>query len=202
MRFHPGPAQVKHWLESGAIGQVLSARLQTGSYLPRWRPQTDYRQSYSSSTTWGGAVLDCIHELDLALWLLGKARLAAALTRPAASLGLETDGLAEILLEHAGGAISSVHLNFVQRNYRRGIQVIGSAGSIEWEWSAARADLYGPEGEVIESAPHPMEWQVNDMYLDELRHFLTCVQAGRQTVNPLAAAADTLRLALAVRSPQ
>ncbi len=200
MRFHPGPAQVKRWLEAGAIGQVLSARIQTGSYLPRWRPQLDYRQSYSASSVWGGAVLDCIHELDLASWLLGEARVTAAITRPAASLGLETDGLAEILLEHAHGAVSNVHLNFVQRNYRRSLQIIGSTGSLEWEWTAARADWYGPDGEVIESVPQPPGWQVNHMYLDELQHFLTCVQSGEATVNPLATAAATLCLALAVRS--
>jgi predicted dehydrogenase len=202
MRFHPGPAQVKRWLAAGAIGHVLGARIQTGSYLPRWRPWCDYRQSYSASPTWGGAVLDCIHELDLALWLLGEARVAAAITRPASSLGLETDGLAEILLEHVSGVVTNVHLNFVQRNYRRGIQIIGSTGSIEWEWSTARADLYGPDGEVVESVPQPMDWQVNHMYLDELRHFLTCVRTGAPTVNPLAAATGTLRLALAVRSKQ
>ncbi len=200
MRFHPGPAQVKHWLESEAIGCVLGARFQTGSYLPRWRPQSNYRQSYSASSTWGGAVLDCIHELDLAVWLLGEAQLAAAVTRPAASLGLATDGLAEILLEHTSGAVSNVHLNFVQRNYRRGIQIIGSTGSIEWEWSTARADLYGPDGAVMASIPQPTEWQVNQMYLDELQHFLTCVQTHEPTVNPLAAAMHTLRLALAARS--
>jgi predicted dehydrogenase len=200
MRFHPGPAQVKAWLTDQAIGDVLGSRLQTGSYLPRWRPQSDYRQSYSASPAWGGAVLDCIHELDLALWLFGKARLVAAITRPATSLGLATDGLAEILLEHTGGVVSNVHLNFVQRNYRRSIQIIGSTGSIEWDWTAGRADLYGPTGEVSASTPQPANWSVNLMYLDELKHFLTCVQTGVSTVNPLDSAADTLRLALAARS--
>jgi predicted dehydrogenase len=202
MRFHPGPAQVKRWLEASAVGQVLSARLQTGSYLPRWRPGQDYHQSYSASPVHGGAVLDCIHELDLALWLFGEARVAAAITRPAVSLGLETDGLAEILLEHASGAVSNVHLNFVQRNYRRGLQIIGSAGSIEWEWSAARAYWYGPEGDVVESVAQPADWLVNQMYLDELQHFLTCVQTTMPTINPLDTATETLRLALTVRSKQ
>ena len=54
MRFHPGPLQVKQWLDAGVVGQVLSARLHTGSYLPRWRPQQDYRQSYSASPCGAG----------------------------------------------------------------------------------------------------------------------------------------------------
>ena len=76
MRFHPGPMAVKRLLDGDAIGQPLSARIQTGSYLPRWRPAHDYRQSYSASPEQGGAILDCIHEIDLALWFFGPARLA------------------------------------------------------------------------------------------------------------------------------
>jgi predicted dehydrogenase len=202
MRFHPGPARVKRWLEQGIVGQILGARLQTGSYLPRWRPQQDYRRSYSASPIWGGAILDCIHEIDLALWLLGEARLRAAVTRPATSLGLETDGLAEVLLEHANGTITNVHLNFVQRNYRRTIQILGSTGSIDWDWSAARVDWYGPEGELVERVMQPTDWQPPQMYLDEMRYFLDCVQTGVQTMNSLVTAARTLRIALAARSGQ
>ncbi len=124
MRFHPGPAQIKQWLEAKLIGDVLSARLHTGSYLPNWRPHQDYRAGYSASPVHGGALLDCIHELDLALWLLGPATLHSSLVRPATSLGLQTDGMAELLLTHESGPFSSVHLNFVQRNYQRSIEII------------------------------------------------------------------------------
>ena len=199
MRFHPGPRQVKQWLEEGVVGRVLSARLHTGSYLPGWRPQQDYRQSYSASPVWGGAVLDCIHELDLALWLLGAARLVAAVTRPATSLGLETDGLAEMLLEHTTGAISSVHVNFVQRNYRRSIEIIGSSGSIAWDFHTASIDRYGADGTLVQRIQPPVAWQLNDMYVDEMAYFLRCVHAGEATCNPVARAAQTLALALAAR---
>jgi predicted dehydrogenase len=200
MRFHPGPLQVKRWLEAGVIGQVLSARLHTGSYLPRWRPQQDYRQSYSASAAWGGAVLDCIHELDLALWLLGTARLTAAVTRPATSLGLATDGLAELLLEHSSGAISSVHVNFVQRNYRRSIEIIGSTGSIAWDIHAGGVELYGEDGTLVRRRQQPARWQLNDMYVDEMAYFLRCVQAGEATCNGIERAMQTLELALTARA--
>ena len=116
MRFHPGPIQIKEWLEQNAVGEILAARLHTGSYLPTWRPWQDYHQSYSASPDWGGAVLDCIHETDLALWLLGNAEVLASVTRSATSIGLQTDGLAEIILCHDSGVLSSLHLNFMQRN--------------------------------------------------------------------------------------
>ena len=199
MRFHPGPAQIKRWLDESLIGDILSARLVTGSYLPAWRPQQDYRESYSASIEYGGAVLDCIHELDLALWLLGPAALHSALVRPASALGLQTDGLAELLLTHKSGAISSVHLNFVQRNYRRSIEIIGSEGTLAWDFQEGTVVHFGRDGKVVQSAQQPAEWNVNQMYLDELAYFLCCLQSHMPSFNPVSDAVQTLRIALQAR---
>jgi predicted dehydrogenase len=66
MRFHPGPKKVKELLDAGALGRILSARVYVGSYLPDWRPGTDYRQNYAArDENGGGCILDCIHEIDL-----------------------------------------------------------------------------------------------------------------------------------------
>jgi predicted dehydrogenase len=199
MRFHPGPAMVKCLLDVGTIGQVIAARIQTGSYLPQWRPWQDYRQSYSASPEWGGAILDCIHEIDLALWYLGPAQLFAAAHLPAQTIELETDGLVEIILHHASGALSNVHLNFVQRDYRRTCQIIGSEGTIYWDFSDRLVRVFGAEGELKATYPEPEGWQVNQMYLAELEHFLQAVQNGSQTVNPVSGGVAVLKLALAAR---
>jgi len=199
MRFHPGPAQVKALLERGEVGVPLAARIQTGSYLPRWRPGQDYGQSYSASPEYGGAILDCIHEIDLALWYFGPAALLAAAHLPARTLGLETDGLAEIILRHGRGPLSSVHLNFVQRDYRRCCQIIGSEGTIYWDFAARRVDVYGPDGEQALSLPEPEHWQANQMYLEEMDHFLRAVRRGEPPMNSLSQARETLEIALAAR---
>ena len=199
MRFHPGPARVKALLDAGTIGSVLAGRIQTGSYLPRWRPQQNYHDSYSASPEHGGAILDCIHELDLALWYFGPARLAGAVRRPAKTIGLDTDGLAELLLEHESGPVCSVHLNFVQRDYRRSCQIIGQEGTIYWDFGARTVRVYGADGELQESFPEPAAWQINHMYQDELEHFLQAVQTGRPSVNPVSGGLAALRIAVAAK---
>lgn len=199
MRFHPGPAAVKRLLEENAVGQVIAARIQMGSYLPRWRPTQDYRQSYSASAEWGGAILDCIHEIDLALWYLGPAQVLAAAHLPARTLGLDTQGLAEIILYHESGALSNVHLNFVQRDYRRTCQIIGDEGTLYWDFVTRRVHVYGPDGELKQTHVEPDGWQINQMYLDELRHFLWSVQNGSQTVNPVSGSIEALKVALAAK---
>ena len=200
MRYHPGPMAVKALLESGSVGEIVAARIQTGSYLPRWHPDTDYQQSYSASPEWGGAVLDCIHEIDLALWYFGPAKLAGAACLGAGTLGLESDGLAEILLRHGSGVLSSIHLNFVQRDYKRSCQIIGSRGTIYWDFNDRQVNVFGEDGQAVKRLGEPQGWELNQMYVEELKHFLHSVESHSATTNPISRSIGTLELALAARS--
>jgi len=199
MRFHPAPIQIKEMIHNGVIGQVIAARLHTGSYLPDWRPHTDYRQSYSASPEdGGGAILDCIHEIDLALWFFGAGKVVCAVTIPAYSLGLQVEGLAEILIQHQRGVLSSVHLNFVQRDYRRGCQIIGTEGTLYWDFEEGRVRHYKASGEW-EILDQPVGWDVNQMYLDELAYFFRCVKDQALTFNDVEQGVVALRAALAAK---
>jgi predicted dehydrogenase len=199
MRYHPGPATVKRLLDEDTFGRVLAARLHTGSYLPRWRPEQDSRSSYSASPKHGGAILDCIHEIDLALWCFGPARLVAAATLPATSLGLATDGLAEVLLRHDSGVLASVHLNFVQRNMQRYVQVLGTEGTICWDLGEKRVDVYDGGGRLDCRLPQPDGWEINQMYLNELSDFLEAIRTRQPSVNPLCGGLAALEIALVAR---
>ncbi|HXG87647.1 MAG TPA: Gfo/Idh/MocA family oxidoreductase [Vicinamibacterales bacterium] len=198
MRFHPGPAGVKRILDSQRLGRPFSARIQTSSFLPDWRPTSDYRASYSASNECGGgAILDCIHEIDLALWYFGEGRLEAAAMRSATSIGLDVEGFAELLIAHQQNTLSSVHLSFVQRDYRRGCQIACEDGTIYWDFAEPVIRLVRGGETTRESLP--LDWAVNQMYLDEMSHFLDAVQAGRETMCPIEAGQRALALALAAR---
>jgi predicted dehydrogenase len=198
MRFHPGPAGVKRILESKRVGRPFSARIQTSSFLPEWRPAADYRQSYSASNEHGGgAILDCIHEIDLALWYFGDGRLEAAAMRTATSIGLEVEGFAELLIAHHQGTLSSVHLSFVQRDYRRGCQIACEDGTIYWDFSEPVIRIV--RGTETISERLPADWTVNQMYLDEMSHFLGAVRGRRETMCPVEAGHRALAVALAAR---
>jgi predicted dehydrogenase len=200
MRFHPGPATVRRLLEEKAVGTLLCARLQTSSFLPRWRPEQDYRKSYSASPDSGGAILDCIHEIDLASWYFGPGVVLASATLPASSLGLTTDGAAEILISHDSGVLASVHLNFMQRDYRRGCQIAGTHGTIYWDFAMRSVQVFGEDGTLSRSFSEPEGWEINQMYVDELAYFLQCVDRQQQTDNTITHARRVLALALDARN--
>lgn len=197
MRFHRGPATIKNLVDSGRIGDVLAARLESGSYLPDWRPWLDYRQSVSArEDSGGGVLLECIHEIDLSLWLFGAGRVVGAAIKKADSLHLEVDGVAEVLVGHDSGVLSSIHLNFVQRNYHRAYQVIGTEGTITWSFEQPWIEVRGKRHERI-----PLEGtsDLNQMYRDELTHFLECVRSRRQTTCTARDGLAALDIALRAR---
>src|SRR5256885_570687 len=55
LRCHPLVAMLKSQVD--ACGGITSANIYVGSYLPDWRPGTDYRESYSAKRAEGGGVL-------------------------------------------------------------------------------------------------------------------------------------------------
>ena len=210
-RFHPGPRTVKKLIDDGIIGDVLSANIHSCSFLPRWRRKVPYKESYSADPAQGGVLLDCIHEIDLALWYFGAASLEHAYVLPATSIDLTVDGFAELLLRHESGVVSNVRLSFIQKTWRRGCEIVGSKGTIEWdlrsppglskeEDAKACIRLYGENGQLQESFPTCADH--DQPYLEEAKHFLAAVAEGVQTCTPLADGKAAVKIALAARAQE
>jgi len=116
MRFHHSILLMKELLDRGSIGKVISARLQSGFYLPDWHPDEDYRESYSANKHLGGGViLDGIHEIDYIRWFLGEIRQVFCFAGKFSNLEIDTEDIAEILLKFETGAIAEIHLDYIQR---------------------------------------------------------------------------------------
>lgn len=205
MRFHPGIMAVKRIMDEGGIGRVLSARFEAGKYLPEWHPWEDYRHGYSASRELGGGIiLDAIHELDYASWLLGRVEGVACFADHVSRLEIETEDVAAILLRFASGAIGEVHLDYVQRTPSRGCKLIGEEGTIEWSGSANAVRVYHAGGARPGWIEEPLpEWEPNEMYLAETRHLLRCLDGDERPELDVVGGLAVLRVALAaLRSAQ
>lgn len=201
LRFHPGLRRAKALLAERRLGRVVSLRAEFGQYLPDWHPWEDYRQGYSArADLGGGVVLDAIHELDYARWLLGDVTDVAALTGHLSHLEISTEDTASILLRFAGGAFGEVHLDYVQRAYTRACHVVGDEGTLDWKFGEGGAvDLYTAKDKRWERLPGPDGWEANTMYVDEMRHLLACLAGVETPEQDLAAGRDVLALALAAK---
>jgi predicted dehydrogenase len=172
LRFMPGLQRQRHLLQTGAIGKPLSVRAEVGEYLPDWHPWEDYRHSYSAKQALGGGpVLTFSHELDAVCWLLGAPAALTGVARRVSDLDVDTEDVAELILEFVSGTLASVHVDYLRRPQRRGIEIIGEEGVLRWEYDADRLWHYLPathEWRVEEGDPRATR---NDGFLNELRDF-------------------------------
>ncbi len=202
-RFHPSLKQVKKLIEQGAIGEPLSGRAQWGEYLPNWHPWEDYRLGYAARPELGGGVvLTLSHPFDYLRWFLGEVESLWAFTSHK-GLDMPVEDLAEIGLRFAGGAIGSLHLDYLQRPPSHQLEIVGTRGTIRWDNAdgIARLAQVGPAGitgQWQEFVP-PDGFERNRMFLDELRHFLAVIHGEAEPACTLQDGIMALKLALAAR---
>ena len=176
-RFYAPLVAVHEAIEAGRIGTMQSLRAEVGMYLPRWRPEVDYRDSVSASRALGGGALrELSHELDLARWLGGEVRHVDAVTRKISDLELDVEDLAEVILAYESGAVGSVHVDMTQRVSHRALRVCGDRGTITWSWQTHTARIWTTDSEEWKVLHDGAQIDPNDMYLSELEHFLRCVR--------------------------
>jgi len=200
MRFYPSIALIKELLEKGSIGKVLCARVQAGQYLPDWHPWEDYRQGYSANSALGGGViLDGVHEIDYIRWLLGEVGQVFCLSGKFSSLEIDTEDLAEILLWFNSGAIAEVHLDYIQRFYGRSCQLIGEEGTILWDFNEGQVKSYSAESKRWQVFPQKPDYDINEMYIEEMKHFLQCVEGKTKPMRDIKSARRILETALAAK---
>ena len=121
LRFHP----LLQRLCSEIKGQsVLSVQVYVGQYLPDWRPQQDYRNSYSVSRAQGGGVLrDLSHELDYLNWLFGPWQALTAMGGHYSSLDGDSDDVFCLLLKMERCPSVVLQMNYLDRTGRREILI-------------------------------------------------------------------------------
>ena len=121
LRFHP---LLQHLYSEIKRQTVLSVQIYVGQYLPDWRPQQNYRNSYSVSTAQGGGVLrDLSHELDYINWLFGPWQAISALGGHYSSLAGDSDDVFCLLLKMERCPAVSLQMNYLDRCGRREITI-------------------------------------------------------------------------------
>jgi len=202
MRFHPNLQRLRALISDGAIGHVVAARIAIGEYLPGWHTYEDYRQMYASRADLGGGViLSQIHEFDYSSWLFGVPTRVFAIGGHLTRLEVDVEDTASVLLECMvdGRAIPvHIHQDYIQRPPTRTCEVIGDAGKVVIDLRQTSLTWYGPEGDIAESTADPT-FERNRLFLDEMTHFLACLE-GRETPRvTLRDGLDSLAIALAAK---
>ena len=201
-RFHPAIQCLEKLLEKGAIGAVLAVRAVVGEHLPSFHPYEDYRETYAARRELGGGVvLTQSHEIDFLCHIFGVPHRVFAIGGHVSTLQLTVDDLAMVLMDcgtRARPLPVALQMDFVQRPAVRNCEVIGENGKIVMDLMRPSLLQFARDG----SEACRRYWQGfrrNDMFLDQLNHFLACCAGNENPRSMLVDSVRSLNVALAVR---
>lgn len=201
-RYHPHFQRVRSLLRAGDIGELLSAWAHYGDYLPDWHPWEDYRDSYSVRKELGGGVLLTLcHPLDYLLWFFGDAMPSWKKTSKVSKLDIQIEDAVEFGFRFEQGGMGRIHLNYYQRPPAHRFEIIGTEGTLRWDQDDNMLRIYSVKSGKWTILPGPDDYDRNDLFLSEMRHFLEVARGEACPVAPFEDGERVLRLALTPDHP-
>lgn len=117
LRFHPIINKIKKIIKNN---KILICNAVVGQYLPSWRENKNYLESYSASLEKGGGVLrDLSHEIDLVKYICGNIKLISALSSSHSNLNLKSDDICTILASNNHSAHIVIQMDYLALTHRR-----------------------------------------------------------------------------------
>lgn len=168
--------------------KVYAARVICSSYLPDWRPATDYRKSYSARKELGGGVsIDLIHEWDYVAHLFGMPESVGCFKGTYSDLEITSDDVAVYLGQYKDKLVS-MHLDYFGRAPRRNIELF-------LENDVLVCDLFNNKAEFLYSKKNiSLSEGTDDYQRTELGHFLDIIDGKCENSNDISKALKVLSI--------
>ena len=168
--------------------EVIGVRSISSSYLPDWRPETDYRKCYSAIKSLGGGVaIDLIHEWDYLTWLFDYPKSIKSIIAKKSRLEIDTEDYATYLAEYEDKIIE-LHLDYFGRKSMREIMIFTNDDTIVGDF-IDNSVRYLKSNRVEHFASDSKE-----IGRRELRHFLNIIDNKLENDNDFIRAVKTLKL--------
>lgn len=169
--------------------KIFSVRVICSTYLPEWRPNVDYRNTYSANKSMGGGVdIDLIHEMDYVTYLFGIPKNIICKKDKYSNLELDCVDYATYILEYEDKTIT-IHLDYFGRYPQRKIELYTENDLIVGDLIEHNI-VYKVTNKLIDFAEHR-----NDYQIKELDVFLSIVNGNSKNENNIEHAINVLRLA-------
>ncbi len=153
----------------------------------------------------GGVTITQIHEIDLLYALFGMPERVFSLGGKLSGLSIDVEDVASSLLEYRrdDGQVLPVrlHQDYLQRPPTRYFRIVGDAGRLEWSLSNGTFTRWNQAGEVVELVSY-QDYPRNQLFLDELTHFLDCVKTRKATEVGIREGTASLQIGLALKQSQ
>ena len=175
LRFQPILHFIKNLLHGGDLGEIRTANIQVGQYLPDWRPDSDYRKGVSAQKKLGGgALLELSHELDYSTWLFGIPDQVICSNGKISDLDIDVEDSACVIMEYGHTGLAKrvvVQVDFLQRVANMTMQVVGSEATLYVDLIKEQAYIVAPDQDELQWLQVPGMAQGNEMYLRQFDFF-------------------------------
>ena len=179
LMFHPIIKKIIKFYDENDVGEIINIQCQVGQWLPDWHPYEDYKKAYFSRKDLGGGVaLTLIHEIHLVIELAGQPIRVSGEITGYKKLDLDVDVCSDLMLKHKTGAVSQIHLDYLQQpSHRSGLVTFEKA------WLGYDFSKMEVTGQRINEEPQMLwnnsDYDSNQMYVDQLKEFIRFVEEGR-----------------------
>ncbi len=182
-------SSVIQWIKNNICrDEIISVRSISSSYLPEWRPNQDYRKSYSAHKNMGGGVsIDLIHEWDYLVYILGWPRRIFSMIGKVSDLEIDSDDYAIYIAEYID-KIAELHLDYFGRKPIREVTILTREETIIGDLINNRIQLLKAEN-TIEFYEGRDDYQKR-----ELIHFFDIITGNADNDNGYIYGIDVLEL--------
>ncbi len=143
-------------------------------------------------------LLDLIHEIDAARWLLGDLSPVACQIAAIPALEIPTEGVATALLRSANGTLVQIGLDYVARRHLRRYQLVGERGTLIWDLADQFLQLQTPERQQMIDCGNS-GFDVATTYRTAMQAFLAGLRGEAAPVQPLQDGLASAELAIALK---
>lgn len=170
-------------------GKPNSIRLISSSYLPEWRPNVDYRNTYSAHKDLGGGVhIDLIHELDYLSYLLGIPKKSYYINKKVSNLEIDSYDVSLSIHEYED-SVAEIHLDYFGRESIRKCELFFNDSTVMIDLINNFVEInFGKTKDII-------NLEKKDMYLDEMTYFINFIKDDKKvSINDIFNANEVLRI--------
>ncbi len=186
LRFLHSLQEIKKIIHQQRINEV---NVYCGSFLPEWRPGTDYKSTYSAIPELGGGVhIDLIHEIDYIYWLFGAPVKSNSFFSNKSSLGIRAYDYANYLLEYQDFT-TNIILNYYRRDYKRTLEIL--TDNHTYLVDLAKNNI-SQDGTIIFSS----DQKIIDTYECQMEYFLHCIKQNNTSFNTIQTANEILKICI------
>ena len=142
-RYFPAVKKMKEVVSSNIIGRPLSFNHYLGQYLPDWHPYEDYRKVYFAQKETGGCREMFPYELVWLTDIFGSGvEKTIGIHKKISDLEITADDLYTTIVKLKNGVFGSVMIDLLNRKASRSLLVVGTSGTLEWNWLGNKIMVY------------------------------------------------------------